>query len=52
MKTWQLVLLVVIAIYATGFVGMFVYLRGAEMKWLLSLLWPLTALWMLIGNVQ
>lgn len=50
MKTWQIVLLVVVAGYGLGVAGMFAYLRGSNFK--LALLWPLTVLWMLLGNIQ
>lgn len=50
MKTWQLVLLISAGIYVLGVAGMFAYLRGGNFK--LALLWPLTALWMLFGNIQ
>lgn len=49
MKTWQIVLLIIAVVYALGVAGMFIYLRGGNFK--MALLWPLTVLWMLFGNI-
>lgn len=48
MKTWMVVLLVIVGIYALGAIGMGVYMRNFR----LGLLWPMTVLWMLFGNIQ
>lgn len=50
MKTWQIVLLVCALVYVLGVAAMFAYLRGNNFK--MALLWPLTLLWMLFGNIQ
>lgn len=50
MKTWQLVLITIAVIYVVGAIGMSIYLRGRSVP--MALLWPLTVLWMLFGNIQ
>lgn len=50
METWQIVLLSILGVYVLGFVAMAIALRGRE--WNAAVLWPITLLWMLVGNIQ
>lgn len=51
MNGWIIALLVIAAIYVVGVVGFFLWIPASPWRGVLALLWPLTVLWMLFGNV-
>ncbi len=48
MRTALLVLIVLVALYVIGVLGMWAWTRQFKA----GLLWPLVLVWMLLGNVQ
>jgi hypothetical protein len=53
MNGWLIALLVIVAIYVLGIVGFFLWIpTTTPQRGMLALLWPLTVLWMIFGNIQ
>lgn len=52
MNGWIISLLVIVAIYVVGAVGFYLWLPQSPGRAVMALAWPLTVLWMLVGNVQ
>lgn len=49
MKTFLVIMVILLAVYVVGALVMFAYLRGGNVK--MALLWPLTLIWMFFGNI-